>query len=1176
MRLSILTLAWYKTALLILLATTITSAQVTASLALRQSRKVELSPRAQARPLKDVLTDLEKTFHVYFTFESSVVKGLLVHQDVVPGPTQTIDEVLRQVLRPLSLSYQKVSSDYYSIFENGKNATPTPGDGQPVDVDSTGAAREGDTHAAVATPAINRSVASLRISGVVTDETGTGMPGVNVLEKGTSNGATTDVNGNYALEVSSGSAVLSISFVGYLPAEEAVGGRTEINVQLTPDITTLLEVVVVGYGTARKADVTGAVATVKQEIFENRPLNNSYDAIQGTLPGVTITRASGQPGNQGYTMQVRGYSSMNGNAPLVLIDGIPGDLNVINPNDIAEITVLKDASAAIYGSRAADGVLLVTTKKGKKGTPEVTYTANYGIKKPQYMRKMMNTLHFAEFLDEGLRNVGQAGFPDEVFDKIRANAAPEPTGWNYGVTNYPGFYGNTDWNKVIYKNGTQQMHNVSISGGSDNTNYLMSVGYNRDNGVVNFFDNKSERYNIRLNYDFKLWKSLNVETRTSFENQATVEPSDLGNALENVPRLFPYQPVYNPSGQFYGYQGYQNPAQILAEAGARKKNYSRLNTNVKLSYEIAEGLNLIGQAAIKLDYYYENATSPTFTRYNWAGDVQDIRQTPNSAFYTNNRSTNKLLQAYLDYAKQLSDDHRVNVMVGASQEQNRYEKQSNTGYNFSSNSIFTLNLADRSQVAYANFSGELNNWALISYFGRFNYSFRNKLNLSVTGRADGSSKFAPSKRWSAVFPAASLAYNLSEEDFVQSLELFDLIKIRASWGKTGNQEIGKLGLYDYIPLITVDGKYPLGSPAAGLMGARANPASTDRTWETIENKNIGIDVATLRSRLSFSFDYYIKTNDDMLVNIAVPATYGGSAPSSNQGKLETKGFELSASWRDKIGDFRYNVSAQLSDSKNKLVELKNSDSFSEGLNNFREGYSIYSYFGYVYDGIIKTQEQLDAYKEKFSSGIPTRIGLGDAMYKDVDGDGKLTAFGDKTKGLSGDMVYLGNLLPRYTYSFNLGMAYKQFDFQAFFQGVGKRNIQYSGAIATPNNFFWPTLEYYYGRTWSPDRPDAEYPRDIPGSVGWGDVTGYNYHTSSLTMQNVSYLRAKTISVGYSLPSAILSRVKITSARVYVSGQDLFTISKGTLGGNFDPEDGYRNEGTYPFNRVYSIGLSIKF
>jgi TonB-linked SusC/RagA family outer membrane protein len=1173
MRLPILKPAWYKIALLILLATTITSAQVTASLASRQSRKTELPPHTPARPLKDVLTDLEKTFHVYFTFESSVVKGLLVHQDVVPGPRETVEEVLRQVLRPLSLSYQKVSSDYYSIFESGKRAIPTPGVGERVEADSTTAAQS----VVVAAP-IPRPVTLLRIGGVISDETGMGMPGVNVLEKGTTNGVTTDVNGKYSLEVSGESAVLSISFVGYLPKEEAIGGRTEINVQLTPDITTLSEVVVVGYGTARKADVTGAVATVKQEIFENRPLNNSYDAIQGTLPGVTITRASGQPGGQGYTMQVRGYSSMNGNAPLVLIDGIPGDLNVINPNDIAEITVLKDASAAIYGSRAADGVLLVTTKKGKKGTPEVIYTANYGIKTPQYLRKVMNTLHFAEFLDEGLRNVGQTGFSDDVFNKIRANAPPEDTGWNYGITNYPGFYGNTDWNKVIYKNGTQQMHNLSVSGGSDNTSYLMSIGYNRDNGVLNFFDNKSERYNLRLNYDFKLWKKLNVETRTSFENQATVEPSDLGNALENVPRLFPYQPVYNPSGQFYGYQGYQNPAQILAEAGARKKNYSRLNTNFKLSYEIAEGLNLIGQAAIKMDYYYENSTSPTFTRYNWVGGVQDIRQTPNSAFYTNNRSTNKLFQGYLDYNKQLGDDHRVNVMVGASQEQNRYEGQSTTGYNFSSNSIFTLNLADRSQVAYANFSGALNNWALVSYFGRFNYSFRNKLNLSVTGRADGSSKFAPSKRWSAVFPAASLAYNLSEEEFVESLEVFDLFKIRASWGKTGNQEIGKLGLYDYIPLVSIGGKYPLGSPAAGLMGASASPASTERTWETIENKNIGIDVATLRSRLSFSFDYYIKTNDDMLVNIAVPATYGGSAPSSNQGKLETKGFELSAAWKDKIGDnFRYSISAQLSDSKNELVELKNSDAFSEGLNDFRQGYSIYSYFGYVYEGIIKTQEQLEAYKTTFAQGgIPTRIGLGDAMYKDVDGDGKLTAFGDKTKGLSGDMVYLGNLLPRYTYSFNISMAYKQFDFQAFFQGVGKRNVQYGGAIATPNNFFWPTLEYYYGRTWSPDRPDAQYPRDIPGSVGWGDVTGYNYHTSALTMQNAAYLRAKTISLGYTLPSAITSRVRINSARIYVSGQDLFTISKGTLGGNFDPEDGYRNEGTYPFNRVYSIGLSVKF
>lgn len=312
----------------------------------------------------------------------------------------------------------------------------------------------------------------------------------------------------------------------------------------------------------------------------------------------------------------------------------------------------------------------------------------------------------------------------------------------------------------------------------------------------------------------------------------------------------------------------------------------------------------------------------------------------------------------------------------------------------------------------------------------------------------------------------------------------------------------------------------------------------------------------------------------MLVAIAVPSTYGGNAPTSNQGKLVTKGFETIITWRDQLRDFRYSISVQLSDSRNKLVELKNSDAYREGLNFVRKGYSINSYFGYVYEGIIKTEEQLNKYKTL--EGVPSNIAIGDVMYKDVDGDGKLTSFGDRSKGLPGDMVYLGSLLPRYTYAANINLAYKQFDLSIFLQGVGKRDVQYTGNIASPNTFFWPSLAYFYGKTWSPERPDAPYPRFIMGSVGMDNLRNYNYRTSALTMHNAAYLRFKTITIGYNLAPASLQRIGINALRVYISGQDLFTFSGGTMGGNFDPEDGFRNEGTYPFSKIYSAGLNVKF
>jgi len=1032
------------------------------------------------------------------------------------------------------------------------------------------------------------------ITGIVRGADGQPLSGASVAIKGGNVSVVTSEDGSFSLNVLPGN-VLVISFVGYASKEFPINATTvragrSITISLELADAKLDEMIVVGYGTRTKGAITGAITTVKSDAFENKALNNSFDALQGAVPGMTITRASGQPGNQGYTLQIRGYSSTNSDnavrftdvtgQPLVLIDGVPGNMSTINPSDIAQISVLKDASAAIYGARAADGVIIVTTKRGKKGKTVVDYTVNVGLKHPSYLRKIQNTLQFAEFMDEGLRNAGLPGFSQDVFGKIKAGAPVDTTkGWNYGVTSYPGFYGNTDWNKVIYKDALQQLHNLSISGGNENNSYLVSLGYNHDDGLLRYGTNSSDRYNVRLNYDLRLSKRLSIETRSSFDNIITKTPTMLGNALPNVLRQFPYQPVYNPKGEFYGYQGYENPAQSLTEGGLTTSSLSRLNGNIQANYTILDGLKLTGQVDVRFDYLNNTAITRTFTRYNWAGGVQDIRNTPNSAQYQNQKTLYKLYQVYADYSKQLGDDHHIDLTAGTSLEQTNYSGQTTTGYNFPSNDIFTLNLADRSSVAFANFTGLLEAEALNSYFGRASYAFKNKLIVDVTARADGSSKFATSKRWSALFPSAALAYKLSEEKFISDTKLFDLLKLRVSWGKMGNQQLSSLGLYDYIPLISIGGdangyRYPLGSPNAGVPGAVANPASTDRTWETIENRNVGVDVQTLRSRLSFSFDYFNKINDDMLVKVAVPATYGGTPPTSNQGRLITKGFETSVTWRDQIGKIRYSVTAQLSDSRNKLVELKNSDNYQEGLNQFRQGYSIWSYFGYVYDGIIRTQDQLNKYKTL--QGVPSNIGIGDVMYKDVDADGKLTEFGDKTKGLKGDMVYLGNLIPRYTYSSTINVGYGAFDLSVFLQGVGKRNIQYQGNIATPNTFFWPSLAYYFGKTWSTDRPNAPYPRYLPGSVGYDGLRGYDYHTSTLTMQNVAYLRCKTITLSYNLPASVMQKLRILSARVYVSGQDLLTISKGTLGGNFDPEDGFRDETTYPFSKIYSMGIDVKF
>jgi TonB-linked SusC/RagA family outer membrane protein len=1023
----------------------------------------------------------------------------------------------------------------------------------------------------------NNLFAQQRVTGTVKDGNGTPLESVSVTIKDKPDiGTTTDAQGSFSIAASAND-VLVFEFVGYKKDEVKVGSRPTINVTLTVLTTNLNEVVVIGYGTKLKGELTGAVSKVDSEIFEARPLTNTMNALQGALPGVTVTRGSGRPGSENYSLQIRGASSVSGSKVLVLIDGIPGDLNLINPNDIAELTVLKDAAASIYGARAADGVVIVTTKKGKKGPPSILYSGNYGIKKPQFLKKRTNTLQLAEMFDEGMRNINQPGVSQEVFDKIRANAEPDPTGWLKYLENFPGFYQSHDWTDEVYATGVQQMHNLTISGGGENNSYLFSAGYERNEGVFRYGENHSDRYNLRMNYDFKLSNKINIETRTSFESQPTVEPTAVGSILYFVNQMGSYVPLRNPLGQLYKYQGgFRNPVQYLQEAGVNTTNVYRVSTNIKGDLRLFSDLKLVGQVGVNVDFNDGKRTNPTFAQHNWDGTDFDIVNNPNSAVFSNAKNLYQNYTGYLDYNKTVGGKHKINFMAGASREMNDYQSQSITGYNFASNEIFTLNLADRTKTQYANFTGSASDWTLQSYFGRLSYSFDRKYLVDFTTRMDGSSKFAKNKRWSALFPSVAVAWVLSEESFMQSQPIFDNLKARLSWGQSGNQELS-FGNYDYISLISIGGSYPMGVPNVGLPGAVSSIASQNRTWETIETKNAGIDATFLDSRLSASFDYYIKNNKNMLVNDQLPATLGGSAPTQNIGRLETKGWDFSIGWNDQIGDFRYSITGMLSDSKNKLIELKGNDSYGEGLVRTRKGYSLNSYFGYQYDGIIQNAEQLAAYKSL--ENLPANLGLGDVMFRDVDGDGKITAFGDPVKGSKGDLVYLGNLLPRYVYSSNINLSYKGFDLSILLQGIGKREGVRTGEFAYNFTWVWmQPLEYFYGKNWTPENPGAKYPRLIPGSVGYDEVQNWNWRYSSMRMNNLAYLKVKVLTLAYNLPQPLVQKAKLQNVRVYASGQDLFTFSKDTWNNSFNPEENWErsDEQTYPFNSVISFGLDIKF
>ncbi|MDD2797695.1 MAG: TonB-dependent receptor [Bacteroidales bacterium] len=1016
---------------------------------------------------------------------------------------------------------------------------------------------------------------TINVSGIVKDATKQPLPGVNIRVEGTTIGTVSNLDGSFKISVAS-SQKLIFSFAGMITQKITVSSKDKINVTMLEDRKELDEVVVIGYGTRLKGAVTGSIAKIDSKMFESKPIVNTMDALQGALSGVTVTRSSGKPGGEGFALQIRGYSSVNGNKPLVLVDGIPGNIDVLNPNDIADVTVLKDAAASIYGARAADGVIIITTKKGVKGKPTVAYSYNYGIKTPQFLKKMTNTRQLTEMLNEGLKNIGQPGIDQSVFDKIDANAEPDVNGgWMNYLLDYPGFYQNTDWNKEVYGTGIQQMHNLSISGGGDNNSYLLSGGYESNGGVFKYGKNSSDRYNLRLNYDFNILDRIKFETRTSFENAVTTEPAALGEALRVLSRSWSYLPVYNPLGQFYKYQGYGNPVQDLVEGGEYVSDYSRFSTNFKADVKIMEGLKLVTQVGVELGFWNGNGYYPTYQAYNWTGGSQGTYNDINSAVYSNSHSSYKTLTSYLDYTKTLFTKHQLNLMAGASHEEYDGFDQSTTGRNFSSNTLFTLNLSDKTKLDYTkDFTSSASDNAMSSYFGRFSYAYNNKLFLDFTTRMDGSSKFAPSKRWSAVFPALSASWNLSEEKFIKSLNVFNKLKLRGSWGRSGNQELN-FGNYDYIPLVNMYGSYPLGSPNVGLKGVTSSIASSDRSWETIQTSNVGLDLGLFDSKLTSSFDYFIKRNNDMLVGVERPATLGGNAPTSNAGTLETKGWEIALSWADKIGDFKYSVSASISDSRNNLIKLEGNDSYNEGYVWTREGYSLGSYFGYQFDGIIQNAEQLAEYKKL--GGIPSNIGIGDVMYGDLDGDGKITAYGDPALGTKGDMKYLGNTLPRYTYSSNISLSYKGFDLNVFLQGVGQKDVIKYGDFGQPYYFVWhQPLEYFYGKNWTPENTDAKYPRIIPGGLGFDGLRDWNWRTSAMRIDNMAYLKIKQISLAYNLPQTICSKIKMNGIRLYVSGKDLFTFSSGTWNGSYDPEDSAWSEQMYPMSKVISFGVDVKF
>ena len=1009
----------------------------------------------------------------------------------------------------------------------------------------------------------------IRITGKVTDTNGEPIIGANVSTKGTTLGTITDINGSFLLDVPS-ETVISISYIGYLTQEVKVKQQTSLNIVLKEDTQALEEVVVVGYGTVKRANLGGAVATADAKAFEARPVQNAVTALQGEVPGLTITRSGGGAPGAETTMKIRDVSSINGGTPLVLIDGAEGDINLINPSDIENVSVLKDGTAAIYGARASDGVVLITTKSGKRNQKTtVSFDAYYSVKTPALLKKTASLLQHAEMALEITDGSFPIEYTKEDLELIRQNSDQILTGveWGRWGNIYPKFFKNQDWNDIVIGNGNMQNYNVNISGGGERYSYLVSLGHQREEGLPKFGKDLNKRYFVRAKSSIEIFKNLTYDLNLAYEASNRDYSSGLTegqNIWELIYKTRSWTPLRNPAGNFYTFEGFDNPAQVLEEGGMANKTTGNVTVNNQLRWNVIDGLDLVGQAVIRKYDFDENVTNKIIYSRNWEDVNHRTARTPNNAERRYSKTLSKNFTLYADYKKNFNDLHDLSIMVGTSHESQNYDKFTAKRINFDQQENMSLQLGgSENQSAWS----EGNAWTINSFFSRVNYTFKNRYIIEGTLRADGSSRFDPDHRW-GYFPGVNAAWRLGEEGFMKNLNLFDDLKVRASYGEMGNQS--GIGLYDYIQLISLSSDYyPFGGGTKGQMAKSGNIVSISRTWETIQTTNIGLDFATLKNRLYGSFDYFWKENKNMLIPKTYPSMLGADAPSTNSGHLSIRGWEVALGWRDQINDFSYSVRFNLSDARNQVVERVGSNLIKLGLNETPTDYPLNSFFGYEFDGIIQDEQELKDYIARFpNGGIPGDLSVGDAKYKDLDGDGKLSVLGDGKEG-SGDVKYLGDKNPRYNFGMNLSAAYKGFDFSAFIQGVGRRTMFLEDVANKPMAEAWfQSAAYWYGKTWTAERTDAQYP-----AITSTSKRGYNYYYSTNTKHNVGYARLKNLQLGYTIPSSVTAKIGLQKLRVYFSGEDLFEIHN-TPGG-WDPEEDGKIT-SYPFARNYSFGVNVVF
>ncbi len=1054
------------------------------------------------------------------------------------------------------------------------------------------------------------------LKGVVVDANGEPVLGAGVMIKGSTLGTTTGTDGSFTIDAA-GDAILEISSIGYKNREIAVGRRSFISITLEEDQLFIEDAVVVGYGVQKKENLTGAVSVVSSKSIQDRSASNLGSILQGTVPGMTVTSASGRP-DADVSLNIRGWNSINSGSPLVLVDGVVGSLERVNPNDVESISILKDASSsAVYGAKAAFGVVLVTTKSGSdsEGRAHVRYSGRLGFSSPttstDWETRGYYSVYVPNLFMKAFNGQQQITYNDDDLAELwarRNDIVEDPSRpWvmidqSKGTPTYK-YYANTDWWHVFFNDRKPiQNHDLSFRGGSKGVKYFLSANYDREQGIFRMNPDDYKKYNLRARLTFDVSKWMEVSNNTSFYSTTYSYPgiADMDDTFYKCTAgFFSYMVPQNPDGT-YVYKtdsggGGQTILGNLANENFVNKNRTNNFTNTaEITLKPVKQLEIKGNYSYSYNTYSQlnrsvngvfGSVTPMKTEVIKTGDNEDKLNEQNQAIDLHS------VNVFATYTDTFAENHNLKVMGGFQYETYYHKKLYATGYDLYSERLNDQNLVgDASGEKRMETKGGQSDYALKGYFGRINYDYKGKYLLELSGRYDGSSRFPRHHRY-GIFPSGSLGWRISEEDFFAPLKgWWNDLKLRASYGSLGNQQVG---YYDYIRTVSLSTQSYLFGGDKSPVATFSDPVASDLTWETVQQKNIGLDMAFLDNKITFTGEAYIRDTKDMLTNgDALPSTYGAGAPKTNNADLRTMGYELSVNYRNSFNllgkPFDYSITGTFNDYIGYITKFDNP---TYNLSTYYVGMRYGEIWGYTTDGFFASDAEAASYPVDQSpvcsiiygsTGGDVGLRAGDLKYVDLDGDG-IIGSGSNTVDNPGDRRIIGNSQPRYQYGLTLTFNWAGLDFSVFFQGVGRQQWYPS----VDSRYFWgpyarPFSSWlqkdFLDRCWSEDNPNAYFPRPRAYVAGVGsgrELTTVN----DRYLQNLGYCRLKNLTIGYTLPKNLTRKIEMESVRFYFSGENLSYLAPGFHCDYMDPEAAAKTKNkypVYPWQKTFMFGIDINF